>query len=274
MSQSLQRHLPDGDAHRGGPRDRRPARARRSAPARRARRQGERLRRRHQDRPHAPHGRRARSRSARSSRATSPSSTPTSSASSRCSPGLYELAAGGTAVGTGLNTHPEFGERVAAAIAALTGQALRHRAQQVRRPGRATTRWSSPTGALKTLARVAHQDRRRPALAGLGPALGPRRAAAARERAGQLDHAGQGQPHPVRGDDHGLRSRSSATTPRSASPGSRGNLELNVCKPVIIHNFLQLDRPAHRRLRRASASSASRASSPTTTRSASTSRTR
>ena len=34
--------------------------------------------------------------------------------------GLYELAAGGTAVGTGLNTHPEFGVRVAAAIAALT----------------------------------------------------------------------------------------------------------------------------------------------------------
>src|SRR6202167_2522566 len=28
-------------------------------------------------------------------------------------PGIYELAAGGTAVGTGLNTHPEFGERVA-----------------------------------------------------------------------------------------------------------------------------------------------------------------
>ena len=30
---------------------------------------------------------------------------------------LYELAAGGTAVGTGLNTHPEFGTRVASAIA-------------------------------------------------------------------------------------------------------------------------------------------------------------
>jgi len=37
-------------------------------------------------------------------------------------PGLCELAAGGTAVGTGLNTHPEFGERVAIAIAALTGK--------------------------------------------------------------------------------------------------------------------------------------------------------
>src|SRR6202049_4219991 len=34
---------------------------------------------------------------------------------------LYELAAGGTAVGTGLKTHPEFGVRVAGAIAELTG---------------------------------------------------------------------------------------------------------------------------------------------------------
>jgi fumarate hydratase class II len=37
-------------------------------------------------------------------------------------PGICELAAGGTAVGTGLNTHPEFGERVAIVIAALTGK--------------------------------------------------------------------------------------------------------------------------------------------------------
>ncbi|MGP8009604.1 MAG: lyase family protein, partial [Acidimicrobiales bacterium] len=36
--------------------------------------------------------------------------------------GLYEIALGGTAVGTGLNTHPEFGVRVAAAIAQLTGK--------------------------------------------------------------------------------------------------------------------------------------------------------
>ena len=36
-------------------------------------------------------------------------------------PGIYELAAGGTAVGTGLNTHPEFGHRVAEAIADMTG---------------------------------------------------------------------------------------------------------------------------------------------------------
>ena len=36
-------------------------------------------------------------------------------------PGLYDLAIGGTAVGTGLNAHPEFAERAARKIAELTG---------------------------------------------------------------------------------------------------------------------------------------------------------
>jgi fumarate hydratase class II len=36
-------------------------------------------------------------------------------------PGLYSLAIRGTAVGTGLNSHPEFGDRAAAHIAELTG---------------------------------------------------------------------------------------------------------------------------------------------------------
>ena len=36
-------------------------------------------------------------------------------------PGLYELAIGGTAVGTGLNAHPQFAEKTAAKIAELTG---------------------------------------------------------------------------------------------------------------------------------------------------------
>ncbi len=37
-----------------------------------------------------------------------------------CLPDLYELALGGTAVGTGLDTHPEFGARAAAHIAEIT----------------------------------------------------------------------------------------------------------------------------------------------------------
>src|SRR4030095_3792364 len=36
-------------------------------------------------------------------------------------PGLLDLAIGGTAVGTGLNSHPAFGERAAKKIAELTG---------------------------------------------------------------------------------------------------------------------------------------------------------
>ena len=40
-------------------------------------------------------------------------------------PGLYDLAIGGTAVGTGLNAHPQFGDRAAGHIATLTGRPFR-----------------------------------------------------------------------------------------------------------------------------------------------------
>jgi fumarate hydratase class II len=48
-----------------------------------------------------------------------------------CLPAIYELAQGGTAVGTGLNTRKGFAEKVAAEIARHR-PALRDRAQQVR----------------------------------------------------------------------------------------------------------------------------------------------
>ena len=59
-----------------------------------------------------------------------------------------------------------------------------------------------------------------------------------------------------------------------AMAGSRGNLELNVCKPVIIHNVLHSVRLLDRRRPGRSPGSAWRASSPTSRASASTSRTR
>ena len=82
--------------------------------------------------------------------------------------------------------------------------AVRDRAQQVRgageprQPGRAVRH-------AQRHRRVADQDRQRHPPARLRPALRPRRAPASRERAGQLDHAGQGQPDPVREPDHGRR---------------------------------------------------------------------
>ena len=60
-------------------------------------------------------------------------------------PGLYELAAGGTAVGTGLNTHPEFGERVARPDR-RRDRACRSSPRPTSSPRwPRTTRWSSPT---------------------------------------------------------------------------------------------------------------------------------
>ena len=80
--------------------------------------------------------------------------------------------------------------------------ALRHGAEQVRRPGRARRPALHPRCPAHA-GRLAHEDRRRPALARLGPAQRPGRADAARERAGVVHHAGQGQPDPERGHDHG-----------------------------------------------------------------------
>jgi fumarate hydratase class II len=55
-------------------------------------------------------------------------------------PGLYELAIGGTAVGTGINTHPEFAERTRRHRRAHRA-AVRLRAQRSP-PSPRTTRWS------------------------------------------------------------------------------------------------------------------------------------
>ena len=115
-----------------------------------------------------------------------------------------ELAQGGTAVGTGLNAPIGFAEKVAERIAAITGLPFITRAQQVRGAGRARRHGDEPRRDQHG-GRLAVQDRQRHPPARLRPALGPRRTGAAGERARLVDHAGQGQPDPVRGADPGLR---------------------------------------------------------------------
>ena len=87
-------------------------------------------------------------------------------------PHLCELALGGTAVGTGLNAHPEFAVRVAAELARLTGYPF------VTAPNKFEA--LSGHDALLVRARraqdaggVADEDRQRRALDGLGPAQRP-----------------------------------------------------------------------------------------------------
>jgi fumarate hydratase, class II len=150
-------------------------------------------------------------------------------------PGLYELAAGGTAVGTGLNTHPEFGERVAAEIAGLTGKPF------VTAPNKFAALAAHDAlvfahGAIKTLAasltKIADDLR----WLGSGPRSGLGELQLPENEPGSSIMPGKVNPTQseamimvgiqVYGNDAAI-----------GIGGARGNLELNVCKPVIIHNF-------------------------------------
>jgi len=149
--------------------------------------------------------------------------------------GLYELAAGGTAVGTGLNTHPEFAEMVAARIAAMTGEPF------VSAPNKFAALASHDAlvfahGAVRTLAtdlmKIADDLR----WLGSGPRAGLGELVLPANEPGSSIMPGKVNPTQceamimvciqVLGNDVAI-----------GIAGSRGNLELNVCKPVIIFNF-------------------------------------
>jgi fumarate hydratase class II len=149
---------------------------------------------------------------------------------------LYELAAGGTAVGTGLNTHREFGGRVAAAVAEITSLPF------VTAPNKfaalaAHDALVASSGALRTLAgsltKIADDLR----WLGSGPRCGLGELQLPENEPGSSIMPGKVNPTQceamimvciqVIGNDTAV-----------AVAGSRGNLELNVCKPVIIYNLL------------------------------------
>ena len=134
--------------------------------------------------------------------------------------GLYDLAIGGTAVGTGLNAHPEFAERAAKKIAELTGLPFRSHPNKFAALS-AHDEIVFAQGALKTLAaslmKIANDIR----WLASGPRCGLGELIDSGERARLVDHAGQSEPDAVRSDDHGLRAGDGATTPPSASPARR-----------------------------------------------------
>jgi fumarate hydratase class II len=74
---------------------------------------------------------------------------------------------------------------------------------------------------------------------GSGPRSGLGELALPENEPGLVDHAGQGQPDPVRGADAGLRPHVTATMPPSALPVRQGHFELNVFNPMMAYNFLQ-----------------------------------
>lgn len=151
-------------------------------------------------------------------------------------PGLYELAIGGTAVGTGLNTHPQFAEKAAAKIAELTGLPF------VSAPNKfaalaAHDAFVFASGALKTLAcalmKIANDIR----WLGSGPRCGLGELILPANEPGSSIMPGKVNPTQseamtmvcvqVMGNDAAI-----------GFADSQGNFELNVFKPVIIHNFM------------------------------------
>jgi len=158
-------------------------------------------------------------------------------------PGLLELAIGGTAVGTGLNSHPEFGERATAKIAQLTGLPFKSHPNKFAALS-AHDEIVFASGALKTLAaslmKVANDIR----WLASGPRCGLGELNLPENEPGSSIMPGKVNPTQseamtmvavqVFGNDAAI-----------TFAGSQGNFELNVFKPVMIHNLLHSLRLIH-----------------------------
>jgi fumarate hydratase, class II len=150
--------------------------------------------------------------------------------------GLYDLAIGGTAVGTGLNAHPEFAERAARKIAELTGLPFRSHPNKFAALS-AHDEIVFASGALKTLAaslmKIANDIR----WLASGPRCGLGELTLPENEPGSSIMPGKVNPTQseavtmvavqVMGNDAAI-----------GFAGSQGNFELNVFKPVMIFNYL------------------------------------
>ncbi len=152
-------------------------------------------------------------------------------------PHLSELALGGTAVGTGLNTHPEFGERVARELSRLTGRAF------VTAPNKFEALASHDAmvhahGALKGLAAACFKIANDIRLLASGPRCGIGEIAIPENEPGSSIMPGKVNPT----QSEALTMACCQVMGNDATinlAGTQGHFELNVYKPVIAHAFLQ-----------------------------------
>lgn len=150
---------------------------------------------------------------------------------------LRDLAVGGTAVGTGLNTHPEFGERVAAELEQRSGEPYRSASNKFSALA-ANDALVAAHGALKTLATVLMKIANDVRWLASGPRSGLGEISIPENEPGSSIMPGKVNPTQsealtmvccqVLGNDVAIN-----------VGGASGNFELNVFRPMIIHNFLQ-----------------------------------
>ena len=151
-------------------------------------------------------------------------------------PGLLDLAIGGTAVGTGLNSHPEFGGRAAKKIAELTGLPFTSHANKFAALS-AHDELVFASGAIKTLAaslmKIANDVRWLASgpRSGLGELILPENEPGSSIMPGKVN--------PTQSEALTMVAVQVFGNDLATSfGGSQGNFELNVYKPVMIHNFL------------------------------------
>ena len=150
--------------------------------------------------------------------------------------GIYDLAIGGTAVGTGLNAHPEFAERAAKKIAELTHLPFRSHGNKFAALS-AHDELVYAHGAINTLAvslmKISNDIR----WLASGPRCGLAEIRIPENEPGSSIMPGKVNPTQceamtmVAVQVHGNNAA-------IAFAGSQGNFELNVFKPVLIYNFL------------------------------------
>jgi fumarate hydratase class II len=150
--------------------------------------------------------------------------------------GLYQLAVGGTAVGTGLNAHPEFGDRAAAHIAQITGHPFVSAANKFAALS-GHNEFVFASGALKSLAcslmKIANDVR----WLASGPRCGLGELSIPENEPGSSIMPGKVNPT----QSEAITMIAVQVMGNDAAIGiaaSQGNFELNVFKPVIVHNFL------------------------------------
>jgi fumarate hydratase class II len=155
----------------------------------------------------------------------------------QCLPRLHELALGGTAVGTGLNAHPEFAERVAEKIAELTGLPF------VTAPNKFEALAAHDTmvevsGVLTTLAaglsKIANDIR----WLASGPRCGIGELKLPANEPGSSIMPGKVNPTQCEAITQ-ICAQVMGNHTTITFCGAAGNFELNVYKPVIIYNLLQ-----------------------------------
>jgi fumarate hydratase class II len=158
-------------------------------------------------------------------------------------PGLYDLAIGGTAVGTGLNAHPEFAERAAKKIAELTSLPFKSHPNKFAALS-AHDEMVFCSGGLKTLAaslmKIANDVR----WLASGPRCGLGELVIPENEPGSSIMPGKVNPT----QSEAMTMVAVQVMGNDAAIGfadSQGNFELNVFKPVIIHNLLHSIRLIH-----------------------------